>query len=75
MTAPTHDPQARADEKRLATATARAALRGITVHAIDGDFLPRRFIATRWALSKEFRRIEDLECWLDRVMGAKPAAE
>lgn len=75
MTAPTHDQQARADAKRLATATARAALRGIVVHVIDGDFLPQRYIATRWALSKEFKRIEDLESWLDLVTGAKPVAE
>lgn len=71
----TTDQQDRANAKRLATATARAALRGIVVHVIDGDFLPQRYIATRWALSKEFRRLDDLEAWLDLVTGTKPGNE
>jgi hypothetical protein len=55
--------------KRLSTAVARAALKGVIVHRIEGDFLPEVFIATKWALTREFTDLGALEAWLDRVLG------
>lgn len=57
------------DAKLLANATARAALAGITLHHLEGDFGRPVFVATRWALTKQFDSLEDVERWLDRVNG------
>jgi hypothetical protein len=65
-------PQTPEQAKRLSTAIARAALVGVIVHRIEGDFLPEVFIATKWALTREFTDLDALEAWLDRVTG-KPA--
>lgn len=62
-------PQTPAAAKRLSTAIARAALVGVIVHRIEGDFLPEVFIATKWALTREFTDLSALEAWLDRVTG------
>jgi hypothetical protein len=56
-------------EKRLTTAIARAALVGVTVHRIEGDFVREVFIATKWALTREFTDLDSLEAWLDIVTG------
>ena len=67
--------QSVAPDKRLATLMARAALVGVTVHCFEGDFGGKIFIATKWALTKNFSgtyALEELEAWLDRVTG-KPA--
>lgn len=58
-----------AEAKRLATLAARAALRGVVVHEIQGDFGPQ-IIASRWALTRSFdgpARLDAIEGWLDRV--------
>jgi hypothetical protein len=55
--------------KRLATLTARAALVGVTLHRIEGDFLPEVFIVSRWAMTREFTDMDALEAWLNRVTG------
>jgi hypothetical protein len=57
--------------KRLSTLIARAALVGVIVHRIEGDFVPEIFIATKWALTREFTDIGALESWLDRVTGKR----
>lgn len=57
------------DRKRLATAQARAALAGVTVALIEGDNGGPELIASRWALTKRFSDLAELETWLDRVTG------
>lgn len=59
------------DAKKLATATARAALAGITLQVIEGDDGRPEMVASRWALSKRFNDLADVERWLDQVTGAK----
>ena len=64
-------PNSTADQhrKRVATAQARAALAGVVLHDIEGDDGRRVYIASRWALTRSFAEIEDVERWLDRVCG------
>lgn len=59
-----------ADAKRIATATARAALRGITLHQLWDDRGRPDFIASWQALTRSFSSIEDVEAWLGRVEGS-----
>ena len=59
------------DQKRLATLTARAALAGIAMHHIEGDFVPDIFLVTKWALTREFTDLDAVERWLDMVTGRK----
>lgn len=59
------------DRKRLATLCARAALAGITLHHIEGDFVPNVFIVSKWALTREFTDLDAVEKWLDLVTGRK----
>ena len=59
------------DRKRLATLAARAALSGVTLHHIEGDFVPDLFIVSRWALTREFTNLDDVEAWLDMITGKK----
>lgn len=60
------------DSKRLATLTARAALAGVVVHAIESDFGGAEFIVSKWALTKSLCSLDALEVWLDRVAGKSP---
>lgn len=55
--------------KTYATLQARAALEGITLHRIDGDFGRPVYIATRWAMTKQFDGLGEVEIWLDEVVG------
>ena len=68
-----HDaaPNSTADQhrKRVATAQARAALAGVVLHDIEGDDGRPLYIASRWALTRSFSEIEDVERWLDHVCG------
>ena len=50
-------------------ADAQAALEGITLHRIDGDFGRPVYIATRWAMTKQFDGLGEVEIWLDEVVG------
>ena len=61
------------DRKRLATLCARAALAGVTLHHIEGDFVPSVFVVSRWALTREFTDLDAVERWLDLVTGKKAA--
>lgn len=60
------------DQKRVATLAARAALVGVTLNHIEGDFVPNLFIASRWAMTRGFTDLDALEQWLDLVTGTKP---
>jgi hypothetical protein len=59
------------DDKRFATAQARAALRGMLLHRIAGDDGRAVFIATYHALTKHFVSVDELERWLDVVDGVR----
>ena len=65
MTAPHYDPKA------LATCQARAALLGATLHALPDDGGRAEFIVSRWALTKSFSTLTEVEAWLNRVEGRK----
>ena len=54
----------------LDTGIESPALVGVTVHRIEGDFLPEVFIATKWALTREFTDMDALAAWLTRVTGS-----
>lgn len=53
-------------DKRIATAKARLALRGFSVH----DTVTGGWLVARWNLSHYCQHIEDLEAFLRRVGGA-----
>jgi len=65
MSAPQYDPKA------LATCQARAALLGATLHALPDDGGRAEFIVSRWALTKSFATLAEVEAWLDRVEGKR----
>jgi hypothetical protein len=65
MSAPQYDPKA------LATCQARAALLGATLHALPDDAGRCEFIVSRWALTKSFATLAEVETWLDRVEGKR----
>lgn len=58
------------EQKLFSTVQATAALAGIVLHRIDGDFGRPCYIATRWALTKHFETLAEVEAWLARVTGA-----
>lgn len=57
------------DAKRLATARARAALRGITLHHTDDDRGAPLFVASMQALTRSFDDLAEVEKWLDKIEG------
>lgn len=62
-------PAVDAHRKRAATLIARAALGGIVVHELTADDGRPEWIATRWAMTRAFRDLDDFERWLDFVVG------
>lgn len=60
-----------ADAKRISTATARAALRGITLHQLRDDRGRAEFVVRWRALTRSFSNIDDVEAWLVRVEGSR----
>lgn len=58
-----------AAQKTFATLQARAALAGVTLYDIDGDFGTPVYVCSRWALTKSFDDLAAVEAWLDRVDG------
>lgn len=62
-------PETTHPDKRFATAQARAALMGATLHLIEDDRGDDVFIVTKWALTRELRDLDAVESWLDRVEG------
>lgn len=59
------------DIKRLATCQARAALLGVTLRVLTDDKGRPEFIVTRWALTRSFPSLAEVEAWLDRFEGDK----
>lgn len=58
-----------AADKALATAKARAALLGATLIDIEGDGGQLQYIVTKWALTKAFDGLADVELLLTRMEG------
>ena len=56
--------------KALATCQARAAMLGVTLHALPDNGGRTEYIATRWALTKSFSELAEVEAWLVRLEGA-----
>jgi len=59
------------EQKRLATAKARAALRGIVLQVIESDAGRPEFIASLHALTRAFTSLGDVETWLNRIEGVR----
>lgn len=55
------------DAKRLANATARAALWGGVLTVIDGDDGRPLLIVSRWALCRSFTSLDDVDAFLEKV--------
>jgi hypothetical protein len=53
------------DPKTFATTQARAALAGITLSALQNDTGRTVFIASRWALTREFPDLKAVCAWLE----------
>ena len=60
-------------DKRVATARARIALRGATLHAMKSDRGRPVFIVSHWSLTKEFDEIAAVEAWLAEIEAAQSA--
>ena len=60
-------PRAAERGKRLATARARAALRGIALHALDDDRGRTLLVASVDGLTRSFSDLAEVEAWLDQV--------
>ncbi len=54
------------------TLRARCALVGIALHVTTDDHGQTVFIASRWALTRTFETLAEVEAWLDRVTGCNP---
>jgi hypothetical protein len=52
---------------------ARAALAGVTVHRSQTESGQVEWIASRWALTRAFGSLSELERWLDTVAGRSSA--
>ena len=57
--------------KRLATARARAALRGVIVHAMPDDAVRPEYVGTQGPLTVALKSLDELEAWLDRIEGRR----
>lgn len=58
-----------ADQKRFATLQAQAALRGITLHRLEGDFSPVIYIATEGPYSRQLDDLDQVAAFLQRRLG------
>lgn len=71
MTAAQGLPVTPADRKRAETCKARAALAGFVVHEIEGDDGSPLFVLTRWAMTRAFDNLGELERAIDRIEGRR----
>jgi len=62
-------PATPAEHKRISTARARAALRGIVLHELLSDSGSPEFIGTHGAWTHSFRTVEEVENWLNGTDG------
>jgi hypothetical protein len=53
--------------KAWATAQARCALAGFTANLIEGDDGRPMLVVSRWALTRAFDSLAEVETWLARV--------
>ena len=58
-----------ADQKRFATLQAHAALHGIALHRLQGDFSPVIFIATEGPYSRQLDDLDQVGAFLQRRLG------
>lgn len=58
------------NEKAFATLQAKAALQGVTLVRIVGEQGRDAFIASKWAMSRQFENIEQIDQLLERMSGA-----
>lgn len=58
------------NEKAFATLQAKAALQGVTLVRIVGEQGRDVFIASKWAMSRQFENIEQIDQLLERMSGA-----
>lgn len=59
--------------KKLDTLRARCALAGIALHVSQDDRGHVMFIASRWALTRSFETMAEVDAWLVRVSGDRHA--
>ncbi len=59
-----HEALVAARGKRFATARARAALRGIALHALEDDRGAPLYVASQHALTRQFFDLAEVEHWL-----------
>lgn len=57
--------------KRLATARARAALRGVVVHHMLDDTGRPEYVVTQGPWTVALKSLDELEAWLDRIEGRR----
>lgn len=56
--------------KAFATLQAKAALQGVTLVRVVGEQGRDVFIASKWAMSRQFENIEQIDQLLERMSGA-----
>jgi hypothetical protein len=57
--------------KQEATLAARAALAGVTLHALKDECGRREWVCVRWHLCRAFTNLQELEDWLDLIGAPK----
>lgn len=60
-----------ADRKAWATGQARATLAGFHAVLIDTDEGRPQLVCSRWAMTRAFDDLAELEVWLQRVEGSR----
>jgi aminoglycoside phosphotransferase (APT) family kinase protein len=55
--------------KRFSTLQALAAIRLVELHQIDSDAGLPTYVATKWALTRQFTNLDDVEQWLSDLTG------
>lgn len=58
-----------ADQKRFATLQAQAALHGIALHRLQGDFSPVIFIASEGPYTRQLDDLDQVAAFLQRRLG------
>lgn len=59
------------EPKEFATAQARAALAGVIMYRIEADNGRPAYVVTRWALTRQFEDLQQVNRWLDMVTGKR----
>ncbi len=56
---------------QLDTLRASCALAGIAMHFTTDDLGKTMLVASRWALTRTFETLAEVDVWLDRVTGVE----